>query len=367
MRKTQGKYIVETMNLINTLERLGISYHFEDEIEELLEHSFNLNLDYVDEAYDLCTVALHFRLFRQHGYRKSCSIFEKFIDENGKFKEIIKSDARGLLNLYEAAYLRVWWKELDLVSMLPYARDKVVENFFWAMGVYHEPEYSVARVILTKTIAMTSIIDGTYDAYGTVDELKIFTEAIQRWDISEIDWLPEYIKPFYSALLNLYDQFDEELSKEERSYALYYAKEAFIEGYLPPFFGELDHSQRQTPPSLGSTTKTNGGLQLKKRPVKDCHSKVFLLTRELDQKSDGQTIEWLLHHMEPSIIAATNADYANHDRGPSLPPLPHHDKAFAHIVHRQFGLNLALPSDCHVSTPSDNTIGNANLKIGTIN
>ncbi|CAA3032631.1 vetispiradiene synthase 2-like, partial [Olea europaea subsp. europaea] len=168
------------------------------------------------------------------------------------------------------------------------------------MGVYHEPEYSIARVMLTKTIAMTSIIDDTYDAYGTVHELKIFTEAIQS---------------------------------------------------------ELDHSQRQTPPSLGSTTKTNGGLKLKKPPVKDCHSKVFLLTRELDQKSDGQTIEWLLHHMEPSIIAATNADYANHDRGPSLPPLPHHDKAFAHIVHRQFGLNLALPSDCHVSTPSVSNCG----------
>ncbi|CAA3032630.1 vetispiradiene synthase 2-like [Olea europaea subsp. europaea] len=53
MRKTQGEYIVETMNLINTLERLGISYHFEDKIEELLEHFFNLNLDYADEAYDL--------------------------------------------------------------------------------------------------------------------------------------------------------------------------------------------------------------------------------------------------------------------------------------------------------------------------
>ncbi|CAA3028841.1 vetispiradiene synthase 2-like [Olea europaea subsp. europaea] len=337
--KAPEKDMMETMNLIETLERLGISYHFEDEIEELLEHFFNLNSNYADEAYDLYTVALHFRLFRQHGYRVSCSVFDKFVDENGKFKETIKSDARGLLSLYEAAYLRVhgediledalafatenlksmtpdltsplgkqiahalvqcfhfgnprieahnfisiyqedesknevllrfakldynylqmlhkqelyevsrWWKELDLVSILPYARDRVVECFFWAMGVYHEPQYSVARIMLTKTIAMTSIIDDTYDAYGTVEELEVFTEAIQRWDIREIDRLPEYIKPFYSALLNLYGQFDEELSKEGSSYAIYYAKEAlkelvrtyyveakwFIEGYLPPF------------------------------------------------------------------------------------------------------------------------------------
>ncbi|XP_022870454.1 vetispiradiene synthase 2-like [Olea europaea var. sylvestris] len=117
------------------------------------------------------------------------------------------------------------------------------------MGVYHEPQYSVARIMLTKTIAMTSIIDDTYDAYGTIEELEIFTEAIMRWDISEVDRLPEYIKPFYIALLNLYEQFDEELSKEGRSFAVHYAKEAlkelvrtyyveakwFIKGYLPPF------------------------------------------------------------------------------------------------------------------------------------
>ncbi|XP_022854428.1 vetispiradiene synthase 2-like isoform X2 [Olea europaea var. sylvestris] len=317
MLTVQGKYMVETMNLIDTLERLGVSYQFEEEIGELLERFFNLNSNYADEAYDLYIVALHFRLFRQHGYRISCDIFKKFIDENGKFKENIKSDTRGLLSLYEAAYLRVhgediledaiafttnnlksmaphlsstiskqvahalvqsihfgnprieahnfisiyeedefkeelllrWWKELDLVSKLPYARDRVVESFFWAVGVYHEPQYSTARIMLTKTIAMTSIIDDTYDAYGTVEELEVFTEAIQRWDISEIERLPEYIKPFYSALLNLYEEFDEELSKEGRSYAIHYAKEAlkelvrayyveakwFIEGHLPPF------------------------------------------------------------------------------------------------------------------------------------
>ncbi|CAA3028868.1 vetispiradiene synthase 2-like [Olea europaea subsp. europaea] len=328
------------MNLIDTLERLGVSHHFEDEIEELLERYFNLKTNYEDEAYDLYTVALHFRLFRQHGYRISCGIFKIFKEENGNFKETIKRDARGLLSLYEAAYLRVhgkdmledaiafttenlksmvphlsstlkkqvthalvqclhfgnprieahnfisiyeedesknelllrfakldynslqmlhkqelyevsrWWKGLDLVSKLPYVRDRVVECFFWAMGVYHEPQYSTALIMLTKTIAMTSIIDDTYDAYGTVEELEVFTEAIMRYIFLSFNCIHDkYIKPFYSALLNLYEQFEEELSKDGRSYAVHYAKEALkelvityhveakwlIEGYLPPF------------------------------------------------------------------------------------------------------------------------------------
>ena len=67
--------MVDTMNLIDTLERLGISYHFENEIEDKLQQFFDLNMDYNDdEAYDLYTVALHFRLFRQHGHPISTGI-----------------------------------------------------------------------------------------------------------------------------------------------------------------------------------------------------------------------------------------------------------------------------------------------------
>ncbi|KAK4480211.1 hypothetical protein RD792_013273, partial [Penstemon davidsonii] len=76
------------------------------------------------------------------------------------------------------------------------------------------------------------------------------------WDLSEINHLPEYMKPLYEALLDLYQQFDNELAKEGRYYAVYYAIEAlkelvrsyhveakwFIEGYKPPFADYLDNA-----------------------------------------------------------------------------------------------------------------------------
>lgn len=73
-----------------------------------------------------------------------------------------------------------WWKDLDFVTTLPYARDRAVECYFWTVGVYSEPQYSQARVMLAKTIAMISIVDDTFDAYGIVKELEVYTDAIQR-------------------------------------------------------------------------------------------------------------------------------------------------------------------------------------------
>ena len=74
-----------------------------------------------------------------------------------------------------------WWKELDFATKLPFARDRLVEGYFWMHGVYFEPQYLRGRRILTKVIAMASILDDIHDAYGTPEELKLFMEAIERF------------------------------------------------------------------------------------------------------------------------------------------------------------------------------------------
>ncbi|KAH0783139.1 hypothetical protein KY290_002737 [Solanum tuberosum] len=359
-----GNTLAEKLNLIDIVERLGIAYHFEKQIDDMLDlHIFNIDPNFEAHEYNnLCTLSLQFRILRQHGYNISPKIFSRFQDSNGKFNGSLCNDIKGLLNLYEASHVRThgedileealafstahlesaaphlksplskqvthaleqslhksiprvetryfisiyeeeefkndvllrfakldfnllqmlhkqelsevsrWWKDLDFVKTLPYARDRAVECYFWTMGVYAEPQYSQARVILAKTIAMISIVDDTFDAYGVVKELEVYTDAIQRWDISQIDRLPEYMKISYKALLDLYNDYETELSNDGRSDVVQYAKERmkeivrnylveakwFIEGYMPPVSEYLSNALATSTYYLLTTTSYLG-------------------------------------------------------------------------------------------------------------
>ncbi|KAH7853623.1 hypothetical protein Vadar_004800 [Vaccinium darrowii] len=308
----------EKMVLIDTLERLGVSYLFEKEIEDPLERMFPKYEEYSNVFHDnLFMVSLHFRVFRQHGYNLSSSVFEKFKDCNGKFKETMSIDVMAMLSLYEATFLKThgedildeafcfaksrleslkahlspnlaeqvthaltqslhrgipriearyfisvyendasknekllrlakidfnrlqmlhkeglfhisrWWQDLDLRSDLPSVRDVALESFFISTSICFEPQYTLARLIVTKIIILAAALDDIYDACGTYEELKCFTNAVQiRWDTNAMDQLPKYMKAFYKALLDFHDEFYREMEKQETTYGVYYLEEA---------------------------------------------------------------------------------------------------------------------------------------------
>ncbi|KAM1020778.1 hypothetical protein ACFX2I_041969 [Malus domestica] len=328
MLTTSVENVSQKLNLIDDVQRLGVSYYFGNEIEEILQkiHENSYDLD------DLYTAALCFRLLRQQGYNITCDLFNKFKDGDGKFKESLVDDVVGLLSLYEATHLRIhgeeildealtfttthlesatnrlspplaktvthalnqqlrkglprvearyylsvyqelrespnetlltfakldfnrlqrvhqkelseltrWWKDLDIPNKLPFVRDRLVEVYFcWSLSVYFQPQYSFARRTLCKVTAITSIIDDVYDEYGTNEELELFTEAIERWDVSAMDQLPEYMKVCYRALLDIYSEIHEKLVHEGKLYHIHHAIEAmkkqvrgyFVEGKL---------------------------------------------------------------------------------------------------------------------------------------
>nr|BBE32337.1 beta-caryophyllene synthase [Eleutherococcus sieboldianus] len=328
----------QQLNLIDDIQRLGVAYQFEAEIDAALQR---MNVIFQGNDDDLHTVSLRFRLLRQHGYNVSFDVFRKFMDTSGKFKECLISDLRGMLSLYEATHFRVhgediledalefitshlerlkshlknplaaqvvralkcpihkglnrleakhyisiyqqeddshnkvllnlakldfnllqkmhqgelshitrWWKELNFAKKLPFARDRVVECYFWILGVYFEPQYLIARRFLTKIIAMASVADDIYDVYGTLEELVILTDAIERWDMGALDQIPECMRVYYRALLDVYTEMEEEMAKTGRpSYRVHYAKEAYKE-LVRQYLAEAKWFQEDYVPTL---------------------------------------------------------------------------------------------------------------------
>ncbi|KAL5571265.1 hypothetical protein UlMin_020862 [Ulmus minor] len=118
--------------------------------------------------------------------------------------ELAKFEFNELQSLHkrELAEILRWWQELDLVAKLDFARDRPFECFLWTAGIFPEASHSNIRIELTKTICILLVIDDIFDSYGSLDELVMFNDAIQRWELSAMEELPEYMKICYMALYN---------------------------------------------------------------------------------------------------------------------------------------------------------------------
>nr|WBO38682.1 terpene synthase 11 [Aquilaria agallochum] len=95
------------LGLVDSIQRLGVSYHFEEEIKELLQKMHdNYDRYRKDNADNLSNISLCFRLLRQEGFRISSDMFSRFKDHEGNFN-VSQEDIEGLLALHEATQLRV--------------------------------------------------------------------------------------------------------------------------------------------------------------------------------------------------------------------------------------------------------------------
>ncbi|XP_031389611.1 (3S,6E)-nerolidol synthase 1-like isoform X2 [Punica granatum] len=299
---------LESLVMVDALQRLGIAYPFEEEIKSILhEQHLISSFDGHPSRDSLYEVALRFRLLRQEGYYLPADIFKGFKSKEDNnvgcvFDPMLGKDVFGLMSLYEASHLGMqgedilseaaefarkalsgsadkflnvgdndingvsskllgelvrntlsnpihkslprftsksfevylkghyhyewtrafrelaildrdliasinrteirqvskWWRDLGLSNELKFARDQPMKWYMWPMVVLPEPKLSKERVDLTKPIAMVYIIDDIFDVHGTLDELTLFAEAIDRWECAEE--LPNYMKTCFRAL-----------------------------------------------------------------------------------------------------------------------------------------------------------------------
>ncbi|KAM3219355.1 hypothetical protein P3L10_023886 [Capsicum annuum] len=67
-----GTTLAEQLNLIDTVERLGIAYYFEEQIDDMLDHIYKADPNFeAHDCNDLTTLSVQFRIIRQQGYNIS--------------------------------------------------------------------------------------------------------------------------------------------------------------------------------------------------------------------------------------------------------------------------------------------------------
>ncbi|XP_058207561.1 terpene synthase 10-like isoform X1 [Rhododendron vialii] len=358
---------LDGLEIIDDLQRLGVFYHFEEEIKRVLESIYNSKRDGNEDG--LHATSLKFRLLRQHGYNVPQDVFENFMDETGHFKASLCEDIRGMLYLYEASFLSFsgesimeeakdfatknleqylkrkdidqvlaslvshalelplhwrlprlearwfidmcerrpnmnptllqlakldfnmvqathqedlkhasrWWIRTGLGKKLSFARDRLMENFLWPIGQNFKPQFSNFRRSMTVVNALITTIDDVYDVYGTLDELEIFTDAIERWDISVMEQLPDYMKICFLALFNSINEIAYETLKEQDAHIIphlrkvwadlckTYLNEAkwYYSGYTPT----LEEYMSNAWISIGAPTMLTHGYFLCTNPI----------------------------------------------------------------------------------------------------
>uniref|UniRef100_A0A803LNA8 Uncharacterized protein n=1 Tax=Chenopodium quinoa TaxID=63459 RepID=A0A803LNA8_CHEQI len=137
-----------------------------------------------------------------------------------------------LMHQQDLQELARWWKDLELSEKLSFARDRLMECFFWGIGTLSKPELSSGRKALTKAFKFITIIDDIYDVYGTIDELELFTNAIERWNINAVDELPDYMKLTFLALYNTVNEIGYEILKQKGFNCIPYLKKTIISGVV---------------------------------------------------------------------------------------------------------------------------------------
>ncbi|GMI72385.1 terpene synthase-like sequence-1,8-cineole [Hibiscus trionum] len=370
---------LEKLELIDTLQRLGLSLSFSERNRE----------DFGG-------------LLRQHGYKVTQGAFSSFQDEMGNFKASLCEDCKGLLSLYEASYLSVedegildtakefaseqlerhllqnkldehmrmavehalelplhwrmsrlearwfidlyekreernpmllqlakldfnivqavhqddlryaskWWRDTALAEKLSFARDRLMEDFLWSVGFMSDPQFGNIRRTVTKLIQLITTIDDVYDVYGTLDELELFTQAVDRWDINAMELLPQYMKICFLALFNSVNETGYDNLKEHGYHTIPFLKNAwadlckaqlleakwFHSGYIPTFKEYIDNAwvsisgpvilSHACSLTLNSTTKDCLEHWKKHSNIIYCSSLIFRLADDLGTSVD---------------------------------------------------------------------------------
>ncbi|KAE8733729.1 hypothetical protein F3Y22_tig00001095pilonHSYRG00005 [Hibiscus syriacus] len=244
------QYPCSTLKLIDSMQRLGASYHFGREIDEALSNVIS-SKPAID---DLCTTSLLFRILREHAYPISTEV------EMGS----LGRDTVALLSLYEASHLGMHGEDVmeeakkfraehlksslgklncDLAMQV---QQSLKVPLRWRMPrieamnfihVYQEHDtnnstlielakldYNLVQAVYQQELKQLATWWTELRTYLT--RFVCILSAIDHiWDTTSMKDLPEYMRTCYLALLDYVNDMEHEILKDDGSNNTHYIKE----------------------------------------------------------------------------------------------------------------------------------------------
>ncbi|KAJ0962157.1 hypothetical protein J5N97_029985 [Dioscorea zingiberensis] len=189
-----------------------------------------------------------------------------------------------------------WWKKLGLGEKTSFARDRLLECYFSAVGILFHPEYGFCREELTKAGALVTSLDDVYDVYGSLHELQLFTKAVERWECNGSENLPEYMKICYNSLYNTEDELANKILILEGWDAMPYIRKTWTD-LCKAFLVEAEWYHNGYKPSLEEYLN-NGWMSVSGTVAMVL---VFLLSK---QRKTKEALQHLMHY--PNLIRSSS-------------------------------------------------------------
>eukprot|EP01018_Ginkgo_biloba_P010669 Gb_38829 [translate_table: standard] len=203
-------YTTEYLKQINLNENFLNKLSIVEEVQYALDFPWHSNLPRLEAKRCI-------QLYRHDDARLGKILYKMPNVNNKKLLELAKLDFNILQAIHQTELKEItrWFKQSGL-TQLSFARGRPVEFYFMVVVGMFEAEFNACRMAFAKSASLMTIIDDIFDTYGTVDELKLFTEAMKRWDFSLVDSLPDYMKICFKIWYKTTNELAGEAQKEQR-------------------------------------------------------------------------------------------------------------------------------------------------------
>ncbi|WJZ96336.1 hypothetical protein VitviT2T_015030 [Vitis vinifera] len=179
------------LSMVDHLQKLGLAYCFDKEIENILEHVFR--------ATDL-TFSGEYELQEARSFARKLLDKTLSLGIRGLMQLAVKNyELRQAIFKSELEELKRWCKDWGLTDM-GFGREKTTYCYFAVAASSSLPHDSAVRTIVAKSAILVTVADDFFDTKGSLDELESLTEAVGRWNGKG---LSSHSKTIFDALDNL--------------------------------------------------------------------------------------------------------------------------------------------------------------------